>query len=82
METIGSAERSKDPEEMQHQFETISDGLYANLLYSKFGKKRVDDELDRFLKFDFFERYGGGIGITRLLKAYENCGIHLWTPAF
>jgi len=82
METIGSAERSVDSEEMKHQFETISDGLYANLLYSKFGKKRVDAELDRFLKFDFFERYGGGIGITRLLKAYENCGINLWTPAF
>jgi aspartyl/asparaginyl-tRNA synthetase len=41
METIGSAERSIDPEEMKHQFNTISDGLYADLLYSKFGKDKL-----------------------------------------
>ena len=68
-ETIGSAERSSDVHEMRSMFDTISDGLYANLLYDKFGKDRVDNELDKFLDLDFFPRVGGGIGVTRLLHA-------------
>ncbi len=69
METIGSAERSCNPEEMRHQFHTVSDGLYKGLLYSHFGKERVEKELEEFLSYDFFPRCGGGIGITRLIKA-------------
>ncbi len=69
METIGSAERSSDPKEMRHQFHTISDGLYKGILYSHFGKERVEKELEDFLSFDFFPRCGGGIGLTRLIKA-------------
>ena len=42
---------------------------YRGLLYDKFGKNRVDRELDKFLDLDFFPRVGGGIGITRLLHA-------------
>ena len=69
METIGSAERSSDPEEMRHQFHTISDGLYKGLLYSHFGKERVEAELEKFLSLPFFPRCGGGIGLTRLINA-------------
>jgi aspartyl/asparaginyl-tRNA synthetase len=69
METIGSAERSSDPKEMKEMFHTISDGMYANLLYSQFGKKRVERELDDFLSLDFIPRVGGGIGLTRLISA-------------
>ena len=68
-ETIGSAERSSDTDEMRDMFHTISDGLYANLLFDTFGKNRVEKELDDFLGLDFFPRVGGGIGITRLLHA-------------
>jgi len=68
-ETIGSAERSSDTAEMRDMFHTISDGLYANLLFDLFGKNRVEKELDDFLGLDFFPRVGGGIGITRLLHA-------------
>jgi len=70
-ETIGSAERSSNPDEMSEMFHTISDGGYANLLYSKFGKERVEAELDEFLKYDFFPRVGGGIGVTRMIRALE-----------
>jgi len=69
METIGSAERSSDPDEMREQFHTISDGGYAKLLYDIFGKKRVEAELENFLANDFFPRFGGGIGLTRLIRA-------------
>jgi aspartyl/asparaginyl-tRNA synthetase len=69
METIGSAERSADPKEMREQFHTISDGLYKGLLYSHFGKERVEHELEQFLAYDFFPRCGGGIGLTRLINA-------------
>ena len=72
METIGSAERSTNVDEMRSQFHTISDGEYANLLYDKFGKERVEKELEEFLSRDFFPRFGGGIGITRLMSALEN----------
>jgi aspartyl/asparaginyl-tRNA synthetase len=71
METIGSAERSTSPYEMKNMFEEISNGGYAQLLYDKFGKKRVVDELDEFLKHDFFPRVGGGIGITRMISALD-----------
>ena len=69
METIGSAERSCDVNQMRNTFHTITDGAYSNLLYDLFGKDRVEAELEEFLKFDFFPRVGGGIGITRLIPA-------------
>ena len=74
-ETIGSAERADDPKEMRDQFMSISDGMYADLLFEKFGHKRVEKELDKFLSLDFFPRVGGGIGITRLLHAMNDYGI-------
>ena len=70
-ETIGSAERSCDKEEMRHTFETISEGGYAAKLFELFGEERVTKELDDFLNFDFFPRYGAGIGLTRLSRAME-----------
>ena len=71
VETIGSAERSTNKDEMREMFNSISDGKYKDILYSKFSKKRVDKELDAFLDMDFFERYGGGIGVTRMIRAME-----------
>lgn len=71
METIGSAERSTDPNVMRKMFHTISDGQYRDILYAQFSKKRVDKELEEFLSMDFFERYGGGIGVTRMIRAME-----------
>ncbi|HYE22312.1 MAG TPA: amino acid--tRNA ligase-related protein, partial [Verrucomicrobiae bacterium] len=68
-ETIGSAERSSDKAEMRELFHTISDGGYAAKLYDLFGKDRVEAELDEFLSLDFFPRFGGGIGVSRLMTA-------------
>jgi len=70
-ETIGSAERSSDKKEMKKQFETISEGGYAQKLYDLFGKARVTKELEEFLSLDFFPRFGGGIGVTRLMDAMQ-----------
>ena len=78
METIGSAERSSDTTEMREMFHTISDGMYADLLFGTFGKDRVTKELDDFLQLDFIPRVGGGIGMTRFIKAmnmYKVSGI-------
>ena len=72
METIGSAERSADVEEMRELFYTISDGGYAKLLFKLFGEERVEKELEEFLSYKFFPRYGGGIGLTRLISALKN----------
>ena len=69
IETIGSAERSTDPEAMKETFYTISNGEYANTLFAQFGKARVETELEDFLKKDFFVRSGGGIGVTRMIRA-------------
>lgn len=68
-ETIGSAERSSDVEQMRHEFYTISGGKYAEKLFDLFGKERVEKELNEFLELSFFPRYGGGIGLTRLITA-------------
>jgi aspartyl/asparaginyl-tRNA synthetase len=70
-ETIGSAERSSDVEEMRHEFYTISNGGYANKLFELFGKDRVEKELNEFLDLDFFPRSGGGIGLTRMINAMK-----------
>lgn len=70
-ETIGSAERSIDKVEMRNQFKTISNGKYAGLLYKLFGKERVEQELNEFLSLEFFPRFGGGIGITRLIDGMK-----------
>lgn len=70
-ETIGSAERSSDVKTMRELFYTISDGGYAGKLFELFGKERVEQELDEFLSLDFFPRFGGGIGITRMARAME-----------
>ena len=71
METIGSAERSTDVEQMRDTFHTITDGAYSELLYKLFSKERVEAELEKFLEFDFFPRVGGGIGMTRMIAALE-----------
>ena len=71
VETIGSAERSCSKEEMRNQFYKISDGGYANILFSNFTKERVEGELEEFLNFDFFDRCGGGIGVTRMIRALK-----------
>jgi aspartyl/asparaginyl-tRNA synthetase len=71
IETIGSAEREIDTEIMEQRFHSISDGMYADLLYSHFGKHRVLKELHEFLSLDMIDRFGGGIGMTRLIRALK-----------
>jgi aspartyl/asparaginyl-tRNA synthetase len=74
-ETIGSAERSADADDMRHKFFTISDGKYAQKLFDLFGKERVEKELHEFLGLKFFPRSGGGIGMTRLIDAAKKHGL-------
>jgi aspartyl/asparaginyl-tRNA synthetase len=68
IETIGSAERATDPDVMRDRFHSISNGEYAGLLFRHFGKERVEKELDEYLSFNMFPRFGGGIGLTRLAR--------------
>lgn len=75
IETIGSAERSTDPQAMRDTFYTISGGEYANTLFAQFGKARVEKELEDFLAKPFFPRSGGGIGVTRMIRAMRLSGL-------
>jgi aspartyl/asparaginyl-tRNA synthetase len=75
METIGSAERSTNTEEMRKNFLTISNGEYSRLLFNAFGKDRVMKELNEYLSLPMFPRFGGGIGITRLARAMNLEGL-------
>nr|QBK87387.1 MAG: aspartyl/asparaginyl-tRNA synthetase [Marseillevirus LCMAC201] len=75
METFGSAERAIDRDQMLNKFKTISNGGYANLLYSKFTHDRVDKELNSYLEHSFFRRSGGGIGMTRLIRGMKLEGL-------
>jgi aspartyl/asparaginyl-tRNA synthetase len=70
-ETIGSAERSCDVEEMRKMFYTIENGSYSAKLFELFGKERVEKELEEFLSYEFFPRFGWGCGLTRLARAWE-----------
>ena len=71
METIGSAERSTDIDQMRETFHTITEGAYSSLLFDLFSKNRVQGELEEFLQHDFFPRVGGGIGMTRMIAALD-----------
>ncbi|GAI47228.1 unnamed protein product, partial [marine sediment metagenome] len=75
METIGSAERSCNVEEMRRFFEGVSHGDYKKLLFNKFTKGRVMKELDEYLSLKMTPRYGGGIGITRMERAMKLAGL-------
>ena len=74
-ETFGSAERETDKEIMRMRFDTISEGGYKNKLYELFGSERTEKEIDDYLSFDFFERSGGGIGMTRLIRSMKLEGL-------
>jgi hypothetical protein len=60
---------------MRDMFYNISDGGYAKILFAKFGKDRIERELDEFFSHDFFPRFGGGIGITRMINALTKTGL-------
>ena len=68
METMGSAVRSCDVEQMKESFKTSVGGEYAKTLYETFGQERVDKELEEYYKMNMIPRSGGGIGFTRLLN--------------
>ncbi|MDD5606169.1 MAG: transposase [Patescibacteria group bacterium] len=75
METIGSAERSCSPEEMRKYFYTVSEGGYAQLLFDLFGRERVERELEAYLALPMTKRFGGGIGVTRMIRAMKLEGV-------
>ena len=70
-ETIGAAERDTDVDRMRGNFHTISNGQYAEILFDKFGEERVEIELEDFFALNFIERWGFGMGMTRLLRAMK-----------
>ena len=74
-ETFGSAEREVDKEVMLNRFNTISGGGYKKKLYDLFGAERTDKEMKDYLNFEFFERCGGGIGVTRLIRSMKTEGL-------
>ena len=74
-ETIGSAERETDKEIMLDRFKKIMNGGYKEKMYELFGEERTMDELEDFLKFNFFKRSGGGIGVTRLIRSMKLEGL-------
>ena len=74
-ETMGTAERSCNKEEMRKHFEEITNGEYAKTLYSQFGRERVNGEMDEFLSHGFKKRFGGGIGVTRLIRGMKQEGL-------
>ena len=68
METIGSAVRSCDVEQMRQSFKTSVGGEYHKTLYEKFGKERVDKELEEYFAMPMIPRSGAGIGFNRMLN--------------
>lgn len=74
-ETIGSAVRSCDINDMRNRFYTITDGKYAETLFNTFGKERVEKELEEFLNLPMKPRFGGGCGLSRLISSMESEGL-------
>ena len=74
-ETIGSAERETSRKVMRESFDGIMEGAYKDKLYELFGKERTESEMEDYLKFEFFPRCGGGIGMTRLIRSMRMEGL-------
>ena len=53
----------------------ISGGEYSSLLFEHFTRGRVLNELEQYLSHDFFPRFGGGIGMTRMVRAMKEGGV-------
>ena len=51
------------------------DGKYKDKLFELFGEERTMVEMDDYLNFEFFERCGGGIGMTRLIRSMKKEGL-------
>jgi len=75
METIGSAERSCNKDEMLIFFNTVSGGNYKKLLFNLSTEKRVMEELNTYLSLPMIPRFGAGIGITRMQRAMKMEGL-------
>lgn len=78
IETIGSAQRSCNVEEMRDRFLNISNGEYAATMFSNFTEEQVMAELNAFLnkvKENPLVRSGGGIGGIRWIRALKLAGI-------
>lgn len=73
-ETLGSAVRSCSADEMRAMFNDLEDGEYKQHLYKQFSQERVDREVDEYLEYDMFPRFGGGCGMTRLMRGLEMSG--------
>lgn len=74
-ETVGSAERSCDNDEMRDCFHKLCDGEYAETLYKHFGRERTLAELEKFLELPKIPRVGAGIGVTRLINSLKKEGL-------
>ncbi len=74
-ESFGSAERETDVRLMRDNFFNISDGQYSQMLFNKFGEKRVMDELETYLELPFINRVGAGAGISRILSSMDSEGL-------
>lgn len=83
LETIESAERATNKEEMRNLFYTISSGSYATELCKKFGKDRILSELDDYLTLPMFERFSGSVNISALEHAFKKAHLfelHAYQP--
>ena len=49
--------------------------LFEKKVSDLFGKERVEHELFEFLTHDFKPRFGGGIGMTRLIAGMKKAGL-------
>ena len=56
---------------MRSMFNNISGGEYVNTLNAQFNRDRVQKELNEFLSHTFMQRCGGGIGVTRIIRAMK-----------
>ena len=46
-------------------------------IFNLFTKNRVERELEEYLKLSMTKRFGGGIGITRMIRAMKKEGVML-----
>lgn len=71
VETVGSAVRSCNKDEMLDMLKKQDKGKYLTTMYKYFGEETIKNEVNDYFSYKFIPRCGLGIGTSRLIKALE-----------
>ncbi len=72
---ITSQEQETNGEKLREGFFSLNQGKYAQSLVARFGKERVNRDLEEYLSLPMLDRFASTIDLSKLANALEMAGI-------